>query len=54
MTVITGWVKVTKPDVIGIGAGNDVVDFFAIGGSELGGLIESDVSFLVSIAAALR
>ncbi len=41
MTVIAGWVKVTKPGVIGIGAEKDAVGFEEVSGPELGGDVSS-------------
>ncbi len=54
MTDIASLGKVTEPGVIGIGVEKDRAGFKEVGGPGVRGLLERDLSSLVSIAAALR
>ncbi len=54
MADIAGLGELAEPGVTGMGVENDGVGVERVGGPRVGGLIDSDVSSLVSITAALR
>ncbi len=54
MADIAGLGELTEPGVTGIGVENDGVGVERVGGPGVKGLVDSDVSSLVSIATTLR
>ncbi len=52
--VIAGLGELIEPGVTGIGVENDGADFEEVGGPGVGGLLDTEMSSLHSIAAALR
>ncbi len=54
MAEIAGLGEMIEPGVTGIGLENDGEGVERVGGPVVGDLLDSDMSFLVSIAAALR
>ncbi len=54
MAEIAGLGELIEPGVTGIGVENNGVGFEGVGGPGVEGLVDSDVSSLVSISATLR